>query len=165
MSTSGMRRPRESSFMLRNDAVTLNGSRCAHTMRTSGNAARSASMWTAWDGILSDHTPDALDWSTCRSERSYSYALVMSVSSSQSAYAEVGMYASHRKDLKSWFCTNVHSVGPSASSQCGIGTCAARSAAASSSSSAFLARHRGSLRSVSEVGGGTDSPASQLSSD
>jgi hypothetical protein len=151
--------------MLRNDAVALNGSRCAHTMRASGNTPRSASMWTAWDGILSDHTPGALDWRTCRSERSYSYALVMSVTSSQSAYAEVGMYASHRKHLKSWFCTNVHSVGPSASSQCGMGNRAAWSAVANWSSSAFLARHRRSLRSVSEVAGGTESPASQLSRD
>ena len=58
------------------------------------------------------------------------------------------MKASHRKALKSWFCTKVHSVGPSASSQWGIGTCASCSATASSSISAFLARQRGSVRGV-----------------
>jgi hypothetical protein len=37
------------------------------------------------------------------------------------------MNASHRYALKSWFWTNTHSVGPSASSQCTIGMSAALS--------------------------------------
>ena len=48
--------------------MDLNGSRCAHTIRASGNVANSASMWTACDGILSDQTPGARDCSICSTD-------------------------------------------------------------------------------------------------
>ena len=58
--------------MLSSDAVALNGSRWAQTMRTSGKTASSASMWTACEGIFNDQVPGACDCSACRTERSYS---------------------------------------------------------------------------------------------